>query len=215
MFSLIVTDKVRRQSPQTTTFEEGEPERNRIEVLLLTSLTPYLQARPAHKRRNKVTVPSSARHSPCSHSRVAAALCMYRLEPLKRQVVSIKALPENIGRQCIAYWYGWGEKGSAGGGGGECVSGCVRTRVCVRACVRACLLAVVRACVCACVCVCVRVCMCVCVCVCVCACVPACVHACVRACVCVCACVRACVRACLCVCVCVSYFACAYTTYTH
>ena len=110
MFSLTVRDKVRRQSPQTTTFEEGEPERNRIEVLL-TSLTPYLQARPAHKRRNKVNVPSSARHSPCSHSPVASALCMYRIEPLKRQVVSIKALPENIGRQCIAYWYGWGEKG--------------------------------------------------------------------------------------------------------
>ena len=40
--SLIVRDKVARQCPQTTTFEEkGEPKRNRAEALLLTSLTPY------------------------------------------------------------------------------------------------------------------------------------------------------------------------------
>ena len=40
--SLIVRDKVTRQCPQTTTFEErGEPKQNRTEVLLLTSLTPY------------------------------------------------------------------------------------------------------------------------------------------------------------------------------
>ena len=40
--SLIVRDKVTRQCPQTTTFEErGEPKRNRTEVPLLTSLTPY------------------------------------------------------------------------------------------------------------------------------------------------------------------------------
>ena len=40
--SLIVMDKVTRQCPQTTTFEEkGEPKRIRIEVRLLTSLTPY------------------------------------------------------------------------------------------------------------------------------------------------------------------------------
>ena len=40
--SLIVRDKVIRQCPQTTTFEEkGEPNRNRTEVLLLTSLTSY------------------------------------------------------------------------------------------------------------------------------------------------------------------------------
>ena len=42
-------DKVARQCPQTETFEEkGEPKRNRTEVLLLTSLTPYQQAKPAH-----------------------------------------------------------------------------------------------------------------------------------------------------------------------
>ena len=40
--SLTVRDKVTRQCPQTTTFEEkGEPKQIRTEVLLLTSLTPY------------------------------------------------------------------------------------------------------------------------------------------------------------------------------
>jgi len=40
--SLNVRDKVTRQCPQTTTFEDkGEPKRIRTEVLLLTSLTPY------------------------------------------------------------------------------------------------------------------------------------------------------------------------------
>ena len=40
--SLTVRDKVTRQYPQTTTFEEkGEPKQNRTEVPLLTSLTPY------------------------------------------------------------------------------------------------------------------------------------------------------------------------------
>ena len=40
--SLIVRDKVTRQCPQTTTFEEkGEPKRYRTEVLPLTSPTPY------------------------------------------------------------------------------------------------------------------------------------------------------------------------------
>ena len=40
--SLIVWDKVTRQCPQTTTFEEkGEPKRYRTEVLPLTSLPPY------------------------------------------------------------------------------------------------------------------------------------------------------------------------------
>ena len=38
--SLLVSDKVTRQCPQTTTFEEkGEPKRYRTDVLLLTSLT--------------------------------------------------------------------------------------------------------------------------------------------------------------------------------
>ena len=40
--SLIVRDKVTRQCPQTTFFEEkGEPKRYRTEVLPLTSLPPY------------------------------------------------------------------------------------------------------------------------------------------------------------------------------
>ena len=40
--SLIVRDKVTRQCPQPTIFEEkGEPKRIRTEVPLLTSLTPY------------------------------------------------------------------------------------------------------------------------------------------------------------------------------
>ena len=39
--SLIVRDKVTKQCPQTTTFEEkGEPKRYRTEVPLLTRLTP-------------------------------------------------------------------------------------------------------------------------------------------------------------------------------
>ena len=50
--SLIVRDKVTRQCPQTTTFEEkGEPKRYRTEVLPLTSLPPYRQA-------NRLSVPS-------------------------------------------------------------------------------------------------------------------------------------------------------------
>ena len=40
--SLIVRDKVTRQYPHTTTFEEkGEPKQIRTDVPLLTSLTPY------------------------------------------------------------------------------------------------------------------------------------------------------------------------------
>ena len=46
---LIVRDKVTRQCPQITISEEkGEPKRNRTEVLLLPSLTPYRWAKPAH-----------------------------------------------------------------------------------------------------------------------------------------------------------------------
>ena len=47
--SLTVRDKVTRQCPQTTTFEEkGGPGRIRTEVLQLTSLAPYYKAKPAH-----------------------------------------------------------------------------------------------------------------------------------------------------------------------
>ena len=48
--SLTVRDKVTRQCPETTIFEEkGEPKRIRTEVPLLTSLTPYCWAKPAHR----------------------------------------------------------------------------------------------------------------------------------------------------------------------
>ena len=47
--SLIVRDKVTRQCPQTTTFEEkGELKRIRTEVPPLTSPMPYRSAKPAH-----------------------------------------------------------------------------------------------------------------------------------------------------------------------
>ena len=53
--SLIVRDKVTRQCPQTTAFEEkGEPKRNRTEVLLLTSITnalPLGQTGSPHQRK--------------------------------------------------------------------------------------------------------------------------------------------------------------------
>jgi len=40
--SSTVRDKVLRQCPQTTGFEEkGEPKRNQAKALLFTSLTPY------------------------------------------------------------------------------------------------------------------------------------------------------------------------------
>ena len=48
--SLIVRDKVTTQCPQTTTFlKRKESKRNWAEALLLTSLTPYLLAKPTHK----------------------------------------------------------------------------------------------------------------------------------------------------------------------
>ena len=48
--SVIVRDKVIKQCPQTTTFEEkGEPKLIRTESPLLTSLTPYRWDKPAPK----------------------------------------------------------------------------------------------------------------------------------------------------------------------
>ena len=45
--SLIVRDKVTRQCPQTTAFEEkGEPKRIRTEVPPLANLKPYREAKP-------------------------------------------------------------------------------------------------------------------------------------------------------------------------
>ena len=52
-------EKVARQCPQTITFEEkGEPKQIRSVVLLLTSLTPYRQAKPAHHTTFKFNVAS-------------------------------------------------------------------------------------------------------------------------------------------------------------
>ena len=49
---IIVRDKVTRQCPRTTTFEKKEePKRIQTEVPLLTSLTPYRSAKPAHGAR--------------------------------------------------------------------------------------------------------------------------------------------------------------------
>ena len=60
--SFIVRDKVTRQCPQTTNFEEkGEPKRIRTEAPLITSLTPYRQAKPARmlvKERDTFKYPS-------------------------------------------------------------------------------------------------------------------------------------------------------------
>ena len=49
--SLIVTDIVTRQCPQTTTFFYRKP--NRAEALLLTSLMPYRQAKPAYNQNQQ------------------------------------------------------------------------------------------------------------------------------------------------------------------
>ena len=55
--SLIVRDKVTRQCPQTTIFEEnGGPKRIRTEVPLLTSLMPYRQAKPVHRSAENHTM---------------------------------------------------------------------------------------------------------------------------------------------------------------
>ena len=49
--SLIVRDKVTRQCPQTTTYLKRKESRSGIEprLLLLTSVTPYRWAKPAHE----------------------------------------------------------------------------------------------------------------------------------------------------------------------
>ena len=52
-------DNVTRQCPQTTTFtfeEKGDPKQIRTEVLLLTSLTPYRYAKPAHDEETKLAL---------------------------------------------------------------------------------------------------------------------------------------------------------------
>ena len=57
-------DKVTRQCPQTTTFVvKGEPKQIRTAVPLLTSITPYRYARPAHEILNEWQWPLIARFS--------------------------------------------------------------------------------------------------------------------------------------------------------
>ena len=51
---IFVKDKATRQCPQTTTFEEKRVLKQILtEVPLLTSLTPYRWAKPAHKCNSK------------------------------------------------------------------------------------------------------------------------------------------------------------------
>ena len=58
--SLIVRDKVIRQCPQITAFEEkGEPKRIRTEIPLLTSLMLYRKTKPAHRAAKASAVPLS------------------------------------------------------------------------------------------------------------------------------------------------------------
>jgi len=52
--SLTVRDKVTRQCQQTTTFAvKGEPKQIGTAVPLLTSITPYRYAKPAHEILNE------------------------------------------------------------------------------------------------------------------------------------------------------------------
>ena len=78
---LIVRDKVTRQCPQTTAFEEkGEPKRNRAKALLLTSLR--FTARP--NRRVKTCSPTCGvavvRSVSCGH----LALCRLSVNRAKQ-----------------------------------------------------------------------------------------------------------------------------------
>ena len=67
--SLIVPDKVTRQCPQTTIFEEkGELKRIRTEDPLLTSLTPY---RPSMTKAGNIYRLPSRRGRPVSRSGLA------------------------------------------------------------------------------------------------------------------------------------------------
>ena len=66
--SFIVSDKVTRQYPETTIFEEkGEPKRNRTEVPLLTSLTNAL---PLGHTGSTICRDSSALKKPIERTRI-------------------------------------------------------------------------------------------------------------------------------------------------
>ena len=57
MFRENVRGKVTRQCPQITILEkEGEPKRNRTEVPVLTRLTPYRWAKPAHSQNDFASI---------------------------------------------------------------------------------------------------------------------------------------------------------------
>ena len=82
---LIVRDKVTRQCPQATTFEEkGEPKRNRTEVLLLTKTLKYYynywmalkQRKSLSEQQQKLhaTARSRARAHTHTHARVLFSL---------------------------------------------------------------------------------------------------------------------------------------------
>ena len=132
---LIVRDKVTRQCPRTTTFEDkGEPKLIRTAVPLLTSLTPYRWAKPVHSGTPvwtntyiydtelltgismRCTDHCSARANVCGF--IGVCVCVVSVS-----YVRVRA------RACVR----------------ACVY--VRERACVRACARQCR---ARACVCAC-----------------------------------------------------------------
>ena len=98
--SLIVRDKVTRQCPQTTTFEEkGEPKRIRTEILLLTSLTPLPLGhtgshRRTHRARDSV---SSSVATVCRDT--YTNVCLF------------------LGLQILEGWGGGGQTGAGGRGG--------------------------------------------------------------------------------------------------
>ena len=114
-------DKVRRQCPQTTTFEEkGEPKRIRTEIPLLTSITPYRWAKPAHEILNEWQWPLTARfyffeHPPkwCTYSAIwlLPVWCHVKLLPcwhvfcahhttMHQFTVSLQARPHTLG-ECV------------------------------------------------------------------------------------------------------------------
>ena len=98
--SLIVGDKVTRQCPQTTTFEDRvEPKRNWTEGLLLTSLTPYRLAKNRLTRAFNFTVSAAVvRNSYGCTCRVQVELLVLTTEP-PLLVVAVSERPGGSGLQ--------------------------------------------------------------------------------------------------------------------
>ena len=119
--SLIVRDKVARQCPQTTIFgEKGEPKRIRTAVPLLTSLTPYRWAKPAHSGSQLWT------NTYIYDTELLTGISMRSTDHCSARVRACVDLSV-----CV------------------CVCVCVCVRACVRACARECVSYVrARACVC-------------------------------------------------------------------